>query len=128
MKRILCSLLVATLPFGSVLADAPKPDNAKVTLVYQQELSRACSSYMARRCPKIRRRRRNRVLRALSRPTRRWKRRSAGGTDDDLSSRAGNLRAFAPGRSTARPLPKLPGSTIRSVIGRASTLLRQCNR
>jgi len=38
MKRILCSLLVATLPFGSVLADAPKPDNAKVTLVYQQEL------------------------------------------------------------------------------------------
>jgi hypothetical protein len=24
MKRILCSLLVATLPFGSVLADAPK--------------------------------------------------------------------------------------------------------
>ena len=38
MKRILCSLLVATLPFGSVLADAPKPDNAKVTLVYQHEL------------------------------------------------------------------------------------------
>ena len=24
MKRILCSLLVATLPFGGVLADAPK--------------------------------------------------------------------------------------------------------
>jgi hypothetical protein len=24
MKRILCSLLVATLPFGSVLADAPQ--------------------------------------------------------------------------------------------------------
>jgi hypothetical protein len=24
MKRILCSLLVATLPFGSVLADAPR--------------------------------------------------------------------------------------------------------
>ena len=38
MKRILCSLLVATLPFGGVLADAPKPDNAKVTLVYQHEL------------------------------------------------------------------------------------------
>ena len=35
MKRILCSLLVATLPFGSVLADSPK--NAKVTLVYQHE-------------------------------------------------------------------------------------------
>jgi quercetin dioxygenase-like cupin family protein len=30
MKRILCSLLVATLPFGSVLADAPKEKNAKV--------------------------------------------------------------------------------------------------
>ena len=29
MKRILCSLLVATLPFGSVLADAPKEKNAK---------------------------------------------------------------------------------------------------
>ncbi len=27
MKRILCSLLVATLPFGSVLADAPKEKN-----------------------------------------------------------------------------------------------------
>src|SRR6201990_1070564 len=38
MKRILCSLLVATLPFGSVLADAPKDKNAKVTLVYQHEL------------------------------------------------------------------------------------------
>ena len=33
MKRILCSLLVATLPFGSVLADAPKPKSAEVTLV-----------------------------------------------------------------------------------------------
>jgi hypothetical protein len=32
MKRILCSLLVATLPFGSVLADAPKSKNAKVAL------------------------------------------------------------------------------------------------
>src|SRR5437588_144081 len=38
MKRIFCSLLVATLPFGSVLADAPKEKNAKVTLVYQHEL------------------------------------------------------------------------------------------
>ena len=39
MKRILCSLLVATLlPCGSVLADAPKAKNAKVTLVYQHEL------------------------------------------------------------------------------------------
>src|SRR5438552_17339904 len=38
MKRILCSLLVATLPFGSVLADAPKEKNAKVTLVYQHAL------------------------------------------------------------------------------------------
>ena len=38
MKRILCSLLVATLPFGSVLAGAPKEKNAKVTLVYQHEL------------------------------------------------------------------------------------------
>ena len=36
MKLILCSLLVATLPFGSVLADAPSK-NAKVTLVYQHE-------------------------------------------------------------------------------------------
>src|SRR3954466_1708038 len=38
MKRILCLLLLATLPFGSVLADAPKSKNAKVTLVYQHEL------------------------------------------------------------------------------------------
>jgi quercetin dioxygenase-like cupin family protein len=38
MKRILCSLLVATLPFGSVLAAAPKSKNAKVSLVYQHEL------------------------------------------------------------------------------------------
>ena len=37
MKRILYSLLVATLPFGSVLADAPKEKNAKVTLVYPHE-------------------------------------------------------------------------------------------
>ena len=39
MKRILfCSLLISTLPLGSVLADAPKSKNAKVTLVYQHEL------------------------------------------------------------------------------------------
>jgi hypothetical protein len=38
MKRILCSLLVGTLPFGNVLADMPKEKNAKVTLVYQHEL------------------------------------------------------------------------------------------
>jgi quercetin dioxygenase-like cupin family protein len=42
MKRILCSLpcllLVATPPFGSVLAQAPKEKAAKVTLVYQHEL------------------------------------------------------------------------------------------
>jgi quercetin dioxygenase-like cupin family protein len=38
MKRILCSLLVATLPFGSVLADTAKEKNAKVTQVYQHEL------------------------------------------------------------------------------------------
>src|SRR5262249_6012513 len=38
MKRIVCSLLVATLPFGSALADVPKEKNAKVTLVYQHEL------------------------------------------------------------------------------------------
>jgi len=41
MKRIVCSLLVATVPFGSVLADAPKPKNKTPkngTLVYQHEL------------------------------------------------------------------------------------------
>ena len=38
MKRILCSVLDAALPLGSVLADAPKSQNAKVTLVYQHEL------------------------------------------------------------------------------------------
>jgi hypothetical protein len=38
MKRILCSLLLATLPFGPVLADAPQCKNAKITLVYQHEL------------------------------------------------------------------------------------------
>ena len=38
MKRILYSLLVATLPFGSVLADAPKSKNANVTLVYEDDV------------------------------------------------------------------------------------------
>jgi len=38
MKRLLCSLLVAALPFGGALADAPKSMNAKVTLVYQHEV------------------------------------------------------------------------------------------
>jgi quercetin dioxygenase-like cupin family protein len=38
MKRILCSLLIATLPFGSVRAQAPNPPDAKATLVYQHEL------------------------------------------------------------------------------------------
>jgi quercetin dioxygenase-like cupin family protein len=38
MKRILCSLLVATLPFGSAVADEPKSNDAKATLVYQHEL------------------------------------------------------------------------------------------
>src|SRR5215469_12305153 len=38
MKHILCSLLVATLPFGGVLAGAPNSKNEKVTLVYQHEL------------------------------------------------------------------------------------------
>jgi quercetin dioxygenase-like cupin family protein len=38
MKRILCSLLIAALPFGSALAQAPQAKAAKVTLVYQHEL------------------------------------------------------------------------------------------
>ena len=38
MMRILCLLLVVSLPFGGALADAPKAKNAKVTLVYQHEL------------------------------------------------------------------------------------------
>ena len=38
MKRTLCSLLLAVLPFGSVLADAPKEKDARVTLVYQHAL------------------------------------------------------------------------------------------
>ena len=38
MNRTLCSLLIASLPLGSVLADAPKSKSAKVRLVYQHEL------------------------------------------------------------------------------------------
>ena len=38
MKRILCSLLVASMPFASALADAPQSKSAKTTLVYQHEL------------------------------------------------------------------------------------------
>src|SRR5262245_12744309 len=38
VKRILCSLIIATLAFGSVLLAAPKSKNAKVTVVYQHEL------------------------------------------------------------------------------------------
>jgi quercetin dioxygenase-like cupin family protein len=38
MKRVLCLLLLATLPFRSALADAPKSESAKTTLVYQHEL------------------------------------------------------------------------------------------
>jgi quercetin dioxygenase-like cupin family protein len=38
MKRILYSLLIAALPFGSVLAVPPKAKDAKVTLVYQHKL------------------------------------------------------------------------------------------
>jgi quercetin dioxygenase-like cupin family protein len=38
MKRILGSLLVASLPFVSVHADSPTGKSAKVTLVYQHEL------------------------------------------------------------------------------------------
>jgi quercetin dioxygenase-like cupin family protein len=38
MKRILGSLLVATLPFSSAVADAPKSKDEKVSLVYQHEL------------------------------------------------------------------------------------------
>ena len=38
MKRVLCSLLLATLPFGSVLAQTPPRQNNKVTVVFQHEL------------------------------------------------------------------------------------------
>ena len=48
MKRVLCLLLAATLPFAGVLADAPKSKNAKVTLVYQYELHRVCQARYSR--------------------------------------------------------------------------------
>src|SRR5215469_5327559 len=35
---VLGALLVASVPFGSVLAEAPAAKNAKVTIVYQHEL------------------------------------------------------------------------------------------
>jgi quercetin dioxygenase-like cupin family protein len=38
MRLMLFSLLVAALPFGSVLADGPQDKASKVTLVYQHEL------------------------------------------------------------------------------------------
>lgn len=38
MKRILGSLLIVGLPFGHVVADAPKEKDAKVTVVYEHEL------------------------------------------------------------------------------------------
>jgi len=38
MHRLLCLLIVATVPLGSALADAPRSKNAKVTLVYQHQL------------------------------------------------------------------------------------------
>ena len=38
MKGILLSLLVAIVPFGAALAEAPKGENAKVTVVYEHEL------------------------------------------------------------------------------------------
>jgi quercetin dioxygenase-like cupin family protein len=38
MRSILLSLLVATLPFGSLYAEGPKEKAAKVTLVYQHVL------------------------------------------------------------------------------------------
>jgi hypothetical protein len=55
MKRILCSLLVATLPSGSVLAAEPKSKNAKVPSststscrTFPARATRACSSNTAR--------------------------------------------------------------------------------
>ncbi len=38
MKHMLCSLLITSMLSGSVLADVPKDENARVTLVYQHEL------------------------------------------------------------------------------------------
>ena len=40
MKRTLCALLLATLPFGGILAEAAV-ENAKVSLVYERELPNA---------------------------------------------------------------------------------------
>lgn len=37
-ETVLCLLLLATLPFGSVWAETPTSKNVKVTLVYQHEL------------------------------------------------------------------------------------------
>src|SRR3981081_440539 len=55
MKRVLCLLLLATLPFGSVLAEAPKSKNVKVTLVYQHELpncpGKALRRVLVEHCP-----------------------------------------------------------------------------
>ena len=36
--KLLCCLLVATLPFGRVFADVPKEKDVKTALVYQHEL------------------------------------------------------------------------------------------
>lgn len=41
MKRFLCSLLVATVPFSGAFAEGPKSKNATVTLVYQHDLPNA---------------------------------------------------------------------------------------
>jgi quercetin dioxygenase-like cupin family protein len=38
MKRIVCSLLLSTVPFGGVLAQAPADKAAQVTLVAEHEL------------------------------------------------------------------------------------------
>ena len=54
MKRILYSLLVASLPFGGVLADAPKSKDAKVTLVYQHELPNVPGKSIKGRARRIR--------------------------------------------------------------------------
>src|SRR5258706_4905443 len=37
-KRMLCSLLVAPMPFGTILADAPKEKSAKITVVFDHVL------------------------------------------------------------------------------------------
>jgi len=38
MKRVICSLLVAAMPFSCALAGAPQSNNVRVTVVYQHEL------------------------------------------------------------------------------------------